>query len=124
MPNTPLPIPPAPRFDLNGKAALVTGAARGIGRACAIALAQAGADVALGLRTIESGEELAATIPGVGRRALPPPLDVLDRDQIASAVATALEHFGRIDILVNNAGIGPPNAAENVTEADFDDTVA
>jgi NAD(P)-dependent dehydrogenase (short-subunit alcohol dehydrogenase family) len=124
MSNDPLAGIPAPRFDVAGKVALVTGAARGIGRACAIALAQAGADVALGLRTVESGGELAELIRGLGRRALPLQMDVLHRDQIASAVAAAVEHFGRIDILVNNAGIGPPNAAENVTEADFDYTVA
>ncbi len=115
---------PAPCFDLEGKVALVTGAARGIGRACALALAQAGADVALGLRRAESGGELADVIRGFGRRALPLPMDVLHRDQITSAVAAAAEHFGHIDILVNNAGIGPPNAAENVTEADFDQTIA
>ena len=124
MPSEPLSGIPAPRFDLDGQVALVTGAARGIGRACAIALAQAGADVALGLRQVESGGQLAAIIRGLGRRVLPLQMDVLHRDQIASAVAAAVEHFGRIDILVNNAGIGPPNAAENVTEADFDTTVA
>lgn len=124
MPNLPQSAIPAPRFDLAGKTALVTGAARGIGRACALALAQAGADVALGLRRIETGEELAATIRGLGRRALPLQMDVLRRDEITRAVAAAVEHFGRIDILVNNAGLGPPNAAEAVTEADFDLTLA
>lgn len=116
--------PAAPRFDLAGKIALVTGAARGIGRACAVALAQAGADVALGLRDLKTGEELAGVIRGLGRRALPLQMDVLRRDEITSAVAAAVKHFGRIDILVNNAGIGPPNPAEQVSEADFDYTVA
>ena len=113
----------APRFDLTGQVALVTGAARGIGRACAVALAQAGADIALGLREIESGEELVATIRTLGRKALPLQMDVLHRNQITDAVAKAVKHFGRIDILVNNAGLGPPNRVEDVTEKDFDYTL-
>jgi NAD(P)-dependent dehydrogenase (short-subunit alcohol dehydrogenase family) len=124
MPNEPLSGDTPPRFDLAGKVALVTGAARGIGRACAIALAQAGADVALGLRDEGTGGELATIIRGLGRKALPLQMDVTNRDQITSAVAAAVAHFGSIDILVNNAGIGPPNSAENVTEADFDLTLA
>ncbi len=113
----------ASNFDLRGQVALVTGAARGIGRACAIALAQAGADVALGLRDIASGEELVATIRALGRKALPLQMDVLHRSQITDAVAKAAKHFGRIDVLVNNAGLGPPNRAEEVTEKDFDYTL-
>jgi NAD(P)-dependent dehydrogenase (short-subunit alcohol dehydrogenase family) len=113
----------APRFDLTGQVALVTGAARGIGRACAVALAHAGADIALGLRDIASGEELAITIRALGRKALLLQMDVLQRGQITDAVAKAAEHFGRIDILVNNAGLGPPNRAEDVTEKDFDYTL-
>jgi NAD(P)-dependent dehydrogenase (short-subunit alcohol dehydrogenase family) len=114
----------APRFDVTGKVALVTGAARGLGRACAIALAQAGADVALGLRDEGTPGDVAETVTALGRRALPLQMDVTRRDQIASAVAEAVRAFGRIDILVNNAGIGPPNAAEGVTEEDFDATLA
>src|SRR5262247_1692723 len=93
-----------PRFDLSGQTVLVTGAARGLGRACALACAQAGADVALGLRDAKSGpgQALAKEIAGLGRRALPL----------------------QIDVLVNNAGIGPENLAENVNEADFDATLA
>ncbi len=117
-------LPPAPRFDLSGEVALVTGAARGIGRACAIALAQAGADVVLGLRDAASGGDLVRLIEGLGRRALPLPMDVTDLRQIEGAVAEALRRFGRIDVLVNNAGIGPPNAAERVTSEDFDATLA
>ena len=123
MPHEILSADPAPRFDLAGKVALVTGAARGIGRACAIALAQAGADLALGLRDAESAPELAALIRALGRQVLPLQLDVLDRTQITQAVAEAVQHFGHIDILVNNAGIGPPNPAEAVTEKDFDYTL-
>jgi NAD(P)-dependent dehydrogenase (short-subunit alcohol dehydrogenase family) len=113
-----------PSFSVTGKIALVTGAARGIGRACALALAQAGADVALGLRDESSGGELVREIASLGRRALPLAMDVADVAQVRAAVAQVVERFGRIDILVNNAGLGPPNPAESVTEADFDHTVA
>ena len=113
-----------PSFDVTGRVALVTGAARGIGRACALALARAGADVALGFRDREAGGDVADAIRALGRRALPLQLDVTRRPQIASAVAEAQRAFGRIDILVNNAGIGPPNPAESVSEADFDATLA
>jgi NAD(P)-dependent dehydrogenase (short-subunit alcohol dehydrogenase family) len=113
-----------PRFDLEGQVALVTGAARGLGRACALALAQAGADIVLGLRELASGEELAATIRGLGRSVLPVQMDVTKRAEISSAVAQASEHFGRIDVLVNNAGVGPPAPAEDVTEEAFDYTLS
>jgi len=115
-------LPPV-RFDFTGQVALVTGAARGLGNAIALALAQAGADVVLGLRERASGEALAAEIRALGRRALPLQMDLRHRHEIRAAVAEAIAHFGRIDILVNNAGIGPPAPAIDVTEADFDDTV-
>ncbi len=114
----------APRFDLKGQVALVTGAARGLGNACALALAHAGADIALGLRDVRSAGELAQAIRALGRRVLPLQMEVTRMSEIKSAVAEAIGHFGRIDILVNNAGIGPPNPAELVTETDFDHTVA
>ncbi len=119
-----LVVAPAPRFDLTGQVALVTGAARGIGRACAIALAQAGADVVLGLRDLHADGGLPKAIEGLGRKALPLPMDVTRREEVAAAVDEALRRFGRIDVLVNNAGIGPPRAAEDVTEEDFDRTLA
>jgi NAD(P)-dependent dehydrogenase (short-subunit alcohol dehydrogenase family) len=114
----------APRFDVRDKIALVTGAARGLGRACAIALAQAGADVALGYRDARADGGTTQSIRALGRRALPLQMDVTRGDEIAAAVAEAERAFGRIDILINNAGIGPPNAAEFVTETDFDATLA
>ena len=97
----------APRFDVGGKIALVTGAARGLGRACAIALAQSGADVALGLRDARADGGTTEAIRALGRRALPLQMDVTRAAEIAAAVAEAERAFGRIDILVNNAGIGP-----------------
>ena len=115
-----------PRFDLHGTTALVTGAARGIGRSTALALADAGADVALGLRSAEPDghvEDLVSEIEGLGRRALPVAMDVRSLEQIDVAIARVVDAFGRLDILVNNAGLGPANPAEHVTEDDFDLTI-
>lgn len=113
-----------PRFDLEGKLALVTGAARGLGRAIALALANAGADVALGLRDAKEDAGITAEIRKMGRKALPLQMDISQMDQISGAVEQTVKEFGRIDILVNNAGIAPGNLAENVTEEDFDATLA
>lgn len=113
-----------PNFDLTGQVALVTGAARGLGRAIALALAHAGADVALGLRDVKADGNLPAEIAAQGRRALPLQMDMTQLDQVRQAVVDTERHFGRIDILVNNAGISPENPAENVREEDFDATLA
>jgi NAD(P)-dependent dehydrogenase (short-subunit alcohol dehydrogenase family) len=114
-----------PDFGLEGRVCLVTGAARGIGRAIAVALAEAGADVALGLRDARTGDEVAADVAAAGRTALPLQMDVTDLDQITPAVDAVVAHFGRLDVLVNNAGIGPPETpAEDVGVEDFDATVA
>ena len=102
----------------------MTGAARGLGRAIAVALAQAGADVALGLRDINTGGELVREIEAMGRRALPLQMDMARLEQVRRAIQQAAAHFGRLDILVNNAGIAPENLAENVREEDFDLTLA
>jgi NAD(P)-dependent dehydrogenase (short-subunit alcohol dehydrogenase family) len=109
-----------PRFDLTGKVALVTGAARGLGRSISLALANAGADVALGVRVEGTGEDIADEIEAMGRRALEVPMDVLSLTQISAAIDTVRSGMGSIDILVNNAGLGPENPAEDVTEEDFD----
>lgn len=113
-----------PSFDLHGQVALVTGAARGIGHACALALAHAGADVVLGMRDANSGAELAAAIEGMGRQTLRLQMDITSLEEIRTAVDTAIKIFGRLDILVNNTGLGPSNLAENVREKDFDFTLA
>jgi len=113
-----------PRFDLTGQVALVTGAARGLGRAISLALANAGADVALGLRDVDCDAGLTEHIRQLGRRALPLQMNVSKLDQIFRAVDDTGFHFGRIDILVNNAGIAPENPAELVREEDFDATLA
>jgi len=112
-----------PSFRLDGQTALVTGAARGLGRAISLALADAGADIALGLRVASDAEDLAAQIEAMGRRALRVQMDLLNLEQVSNAVSEVQDAFGRIDVLVNNAGIGPEEAAaEDWTEADFDAT--
>ena len=109
-----------PDFRLDGQVSLVTGAARGLGRTTSLALADAGADVALGLRDADDAADLAAEIEAMGRRAFRVQMDVLDPAQIRSAVAAVVDALGRIDILVNNAGLGPENMAVDVNEADYD----
>jgi len=112
-----------PNFALPGQVALVTGAARGLGEAISLALANAGADVALGLRDLNAQGDVAAQIRSMGRRALPLQMDMTRLDQISQAVDETVKNFRRIDILVNNAGVAPDNLAENVREADFDLTL-
>lgn len=113
-----------PSFNLANHVALVTGAARGLGRAISLALAHAGADVALGLRDASTGGELAREIESMGRRALALQMDVTRLDQISRAVDDTVASFGRLDILVNNAGGGFNNLAQDVPEKEFDETVA
>ena len=116
-------MPDYPSFALDGQVALVTGAARGLGRAISLALADAGADVALGLRVPGTADDVVAEIESMGRRAIAVPMDVRDLAQIGSAVDAVVGQLGRLDILVNNAGLAPGNPAEDVTEADFDLTI-
>jgi NAD(P)-dependent dehydrogenase (short-subunit alcohol dehydrogenase family) len=113
-----------PSFSLDGQVALVTGAARGLGRAISLALAHAGADVALGLRDASTAADLAEEIEGMGRRTARLQMDVTDPEQSAAAVRETVERLGALDVLVNNAGLGPENPAEDVRVEDFDDTVA
>jgi NAD(P)-dependent dehydrogenase (short-subunit alcohol dehydrogenase family) len=113
-----------PTFRVDGQVALVTGAARGLGRAIALALADAGADVALGLRDVAAGGDVAGEIRAMGRRALELQMDVADIDQARAAVRRTVDELGALDILVNNAGIAPGNPAEDVRLEDFDATVA
>ena len=115
---------PKQLFDLSGKVALVTGAARGLGRAISLALAAAGAEVALGLRDAHADANLQSEVEGLGRKALPLQMDMTRLGQISAAVDATVREFGRLDILVNNAGIAPGNPAEDVREEDFDQTLA
>ncbi|UGY11203.1 glucose 1-dehydrogenase [Phyllobacterium pellucidum] len=107
----------APNFSLDGKVTLVTGASRGIGRACALACAAAGSDIVLGLRDISGSSDLIAEIEAMGRKVLPVRLDISQRADIESAVEAALKQFERIDVLVNNVGVAPGDLAERVSEA-------
>src|SRR5512138_2918913 len=93
-------------LPLVGQVALVTASAKGIGKACALALAEAGAHIILGLRDKASGETLVKQIRKLGREVLPVQMDVTQMRQIQAAVQAGVRHFERIDILVNNAGIG------------------
>ena len=112
-----------PSYSLADRIVLVTGAARGIGRACALACAGTGADVIVGVRKDADAADLTAKIRGLGRRALAVNMDLADLGSVRAGVAKAMSEFGRIDVLINNVGIGPENLAEKVTEEDFDYTV-
>src|SRR3977135_2639962 len=112
-----------PQFGLSGRVALVTGAARGLGRAISLALAHAGSDVALGLRDVNTAGDLGREIQNMDRQVLPLQMDVTDLAQISSAIQKTAEHFGRLDVLVNNAGGGTSGFALDVSERDFDLTL-
>lgn len=105
-------------MDLNGKTALVTGASRGIGRAVALALAKAGARVALTARTEEGLRQTADEIMAAGGDAVIVPGDALDGDAIARVVEGATAKLGRLDVLVNNAGMIDPIARVDAADAD------
>jgi len=109
-------LPKTPGFRLDGKRALVTGAGRGIGLACAAALAEAGAHVTLAARSLDELEAAAAAIRAAGGRAQALRLDVMDFASVKAATRQA-EPF---DILVNNAGGNRPKSFIDVTEEDFD----
>lgn len=108
-----------PSFQLDGKTAVVTGAGRGIGRALAIGLAEAGADVALLSRTEEDLKGTALAIEGLGRQALVLPTDVTDREQVHMAITNVKSKWGKIDILVNNAGMNIRSRALEVTDDEW-----
>jgi NAD(P)-dependent dehydrogenase (short-subunit alcohol dehydrogenase family) len=108
-----------PSFELEGKTAVVTGAGRGIGRALAIGLAEAGADIALIARTESDLKDTAAEISGLGRKALVLPADVTKREQVHKAIVEVKSHFGKIDILVNNAGMNIRSKALEATDEEW-----
>ncbi len=91
-------------FDLTGKNAFVTGASRGIGKVIAVALADAGADVAIVARSADGLADTAEAITAVGRKAIVIPADVTSQGAVAAAAERAIDEFGHVDILVNNAG--------------------
>jgi len=107
-------------MSLAGRVALVTGASQGIGRACAVRLASAGAAVAVAARNQTKLDELVSEIKASGGKAEAFPLDVSDEEQIKSAFKTVLGQFSKIDILVNNAGITRDQLVMRMKRADWD----
>jgi 3-oxoacyl-[acyl-carrier protein] reductase len=110
--------------SLQGHVALVTGASQGIGRACAVALAKAGATVALAARNEEKLKEVVAQIIAEGGKAAAFPLDVASEDAIRSTVKEISSQLGKIDILVNNAGITRDTLLLRMKRADWDDVLS
>ena len=103
------------RFRLDGRAAIVTGAGRGIGAATAVALAEAGADVVVTARSEDQLRAIAASIEAAGRRAVVVAADLTDLDAAAALPQTAMDSFGRVDVVVNNVGGTIPNAFLDTT---------
>lgn len=104
---------------MTNRTVLVTGASRGIGRACAAALARAGARVAVAARTTDALETLAGEIRALGGEAFATPLDLSSADSIKEAASRVAKDFGRIDILVNNAGITRDGLAMRMKREDW-----
>ncbi len=109
---------------LEDRVALVTGASSGLGRATAIALARAGADVALAARSQEELESAEEEVSKIGRRALALPVDLASEDEAAGAVGRTVEALGRIDVLVNAAGTDAPGTVEELDVGGWDRTLA
>jgi NAD(P)-dependent dehydrogenase (short-subunit alcohol dehydrogenase family) len=111
-------------FDLTGKKALVTGGAVGIGRACAVALATAGADVAIVDLDARTGRKTAAEIKAMGRDSMFVQCDVTKKPQVQAMVKSVVRRFKRLDIAVNNAGIAILGADETLDQAAWDKVIA
>ncbi|MDE2580849.1 MAG: SDR family oxidoreductase [Rhodospirillales bacterium] len=111
--------------DLGGRVALVTGASRGVGAAVALALAAAGADVAVNYRThADRARDVAADVRARGRRAIALGADVSQSAEVARALRRIEAELGAVDVLVNNAGIALVRDVADLTEAEFDDTLS
>ena len=115
----------ADHSDLSGRIALVTGAARGIGKAIALALAEAGADVAVNYRAREADAlAVADAVRDFGRRTMTVRADVSDSSAVKSMVDAIADELGGVDVLVSNAGVAMRRGLDDLTEADFDRTIA
>jgi len=115
--------PVAVAVGLSGRIALVTGASQGIGRACALELAMAGATVALAARNVEKLEAVAAEIVAAGGKAKTYALDVSSEDSIKAGAKAVIADLGKVDILINNAGITKDGLALRMKLADFEDVL-
>lgn len=111
------------KFKLDGKAALVTGGGQGIGRGFCLALAEAGADVAIIDINEETAKKVAKEVEALGRKSIVIKTNVTDRDQIDEMVMSVAEKIGKLDIAVNNAGIGLPGTAEGMIRENWDRTL-
>lgn len=111
-------------IQMTNRTAFITGASRGIGRACALALSEAGARVAVAARTLEQLEDLAGQIRSQGREAFPVRMDLASSDSIRDAFARTTKDFGPIAILVNNAGITKDGLALRMKKDDWDTVLA
>jgi len=107
-------------FDLSGEKAIVTGAARGLGEQIAIALAEAGADVALIDKDLQNAEKIAQDIEKIGKDAMALKVDVTEQGEVENMVRKVKEQFSKIDIIVNNAGIATVSPAEELSKEDWD----
>lgn len=111
--------------DLTDRIALVTGGSRGIGRAIAIALGRAGANVAVNYRTrAAEAQEVCTQIARMGRRSMSVTADVSSTPAVAQMVHTVQEQLGAISLLINNAGISRPQPPEAITERDWDELLS
>ena len=108
---------------VQGRVALITGASQGIGRACALVLAEAGATVALAARNQEKLDEVAAQISSAGGQASVFALDVTNEEQIKATVKEILAKHGRVDVLVNNAGVTKDQLFMRMKRADWDTVI-
>jgi 3-oxoacyl-[acyl-carrier protein] reductase len=112
-------------ISLTGRVALVTGASRGIGAAIAVALGEAGADVAVNYRDrAAAADSIADRVRACGARAITVAADVSDNAAVTAMVRSVEAQLGSIDILINNAGIALIRGVDDLTEADFDATIA
>src|SRR5258708_19851273 len=110
---------------LNSRVALVTGGSRGIGRAIAVSLAEAGASIAVNYRDkAAEARNVAETIRGAGGRAMAIGADVSQATEVAAMIAAVERELGPVDVLINNAGIGLVRTVDDLTEDDFDRTIA
>lgn len=107
-------------FGLNGRAAIVTGAGRGLGQTMASALAQAGAAIAVFDVNLADAEATAESIRSLGTQAIAAQIDVTDGEQVQQGIQHAIDAFGQVDILVNNAGITTRTPFEDLPEEDWE----